>query len=178
VHRKIVLELQIAYLERFNDLYGYCAKQTFWLLRIYHFANAHLPIIYVMQIDKIFHHWKSSKYLITLHWKIVWQLHIAYLEIFRQFLRLLFKAQFFGYCASYNYFTTAHLPINCPLQIDQLFHHRKSSKHLVNLHRKIVQLQIAYLETFQRFIWLLRKDQFSRYCASIILLLRISQLFI
>jgi len=34
----------------------------FWLLRIYHFANAHHPIIYLQQIDKLFHHWKSSKY--------------------------------------------------------------------------------------------------------------------
>ena len=46
------------------------------------------------------------------------------------------------------------------------------------MHRKILwQLQIAYFETYQRFIWLLRKAQFFGYCASIILLLRISQLF-
>ena len=85
----------------------------------------------------------------------------------------------FGYGASYNYFASAHLPIICLLQIDQLFHHWKSYKCLVTEHRKIVwQLQIAYLKTFQGFIWLLRKAQFFRYCASIILLLRISQLFI
>ena len=47
------------------------------------------------------------------------------------------------------------------------------------MHRKILwQLQIAYFEIFRRFIWLLRKAQFFGYCASIILQLRISQLFI
>ena len=49
-----------------NDLYGYCAKHNFWLLRIYHLATAHLPIIYLLQIGQLFHHWKSSKYLIIL----------------------------------------------------------------------------------------------------------------
>jgi len=42
-----------------DDLYGYCAKTIFRLLRIYDFATAHLPIIYVLHIDKIFHDWKS-----------------------------------------------------------------------------------------------------------------------
>ena len=154
-------------------------SQIFWLLRIHNFATAYLTIIYLLQIDQLFHHWKSSNYLITPHWKIVWQLHIAYLETFRRIIWLRRKAQFFGYCASYNYFPTAYLPIICLLQIDQLFHHRKSSKYLVNLHRKIVwQLQIVYLKTFQRFVWLLRKAQFFGNCASTILLLRISQLFI
>jgi hypothetical protein len=103
---------------------------------------------------------------------------IAYLEIFRRFIWLLRKAQFFGYCASYNYFPTAHLPIVCLLQTDQLFHQWKTSKYLLNVHRNIVwQLQIAYYEIFRRFIWLQRKAQFFGYCASIISLLRISQLF-
>ena len=110
----------------------------FWLTRIYHFATAHLPLIYLVQIDQLFHHCKSSKYLITVHRKIVCQFQIAYLEIFLRFIWLLRKTQFFGYCASYNHFATSHLPNICLLQIDQLFHHRKSSKYLVNLHRKIV----------------------------------------
>ena len=160
-----------------NRLFGNISKiymaieqsTIFWLLRIYHLAKAHHPIIYLLQIDLLFHHWKSSKYLFTLQWKIVWQIQIAHLETFRRFICLLRKAQFFGLCASYNYFPTAYLPIICLLQINQLFHHRKSSKYLVNLHRKIVwQLQIAYLETYQRFIWLLSKAQFFGYCASII----------
>ena len=54
-----------------NDLYGNCAKHNFWLLRIYHLATAHHPIIFLLQIDKLFHHWKSSQYLITEHRKIV-----------------------------------------------------------------------------------------------------------
>ena len=37
----------------------------FWLMRIYHFATAHLPVIYQVQIDQLFHHCKSCKYLIT-----------------------------------------------------------------------------------------------------------------
>jgi hypothetical protein len=49
---------------------------------------------------------------------------------------------------------------------------------LVTVHRKIVcQLQIAYLEIFQRYIWLLRKAQFLGYWPIIIFVLRISQLF-
>ena len=134
----------------------------FWLLRIYHFATAHLPIIYLLQIDQFFHHWKSSKHLITLHWKIVWLLYIAYLETFRWFIWLLRKTQFFGYSASYNYFPTSHLLIICLLKIEQLFHHWKSSKYLVTPHRKIVKPQFAYFVTFQRFISLLRKAQFFR----------------
>jgi len=44
------------------------AQSTIFLvLRIYTFANAHLQIIYLLQIDQFFHRWKSSKYLITLH---------------------------------------------------------------------------------------------------------------
>jgi hypothetical protein len=133
----------------------------FWLLRIYHFANAHLPIIYLLQIDQLFYQWKSSKYLITVHRKIVWQLLIEYLEIFRRFIWLLRKAQFFGYCASYNHFATSHLPNICLLQIDKLFQHWKSSTYLVTVRRKIVsKLQIAYFETYWRFIWLLLKANF------------------
>ena len=137
-------------------------SKIFWLLRIYHFATAHLLFIYLLQIDQFFHHRISSKYLINLHGKIVWLLHIACLETFRWFIWLLRKTQFFGYSASYNYFPTAHLLIICLLKIEQIFHHWKSSKYLVTLHRKIVKLQIAYFVTFQRVIWVLRKAQFFR----------------
>ena len=133
----------------------------FWLMRIYHFATAHLPVISLVQIDQIFHYCKSSKCLITVHRKILWQFQIAYLEIFLRFIWLLLKAQFFSYCASYNQFATSHLPNICLLQIDKLFPHWKSSTYLVTVSRKIVwQLQIAYLETYQQFIWLLRKANF------------------
>jgi len=30
-----------------------------WLLLIHHFATAHFPIIYKLQIDKFFYDWKS-----------------------------------------------------------------------------------------------------------------------
>ena len=135
-------------------------KPIISLLCIYHFVTAHLPIIYLVQINQLFHHFKSSKYLITVQKQIQWQLQIAYFEKLRQFIWLLRKAQFFGYSVLYNYFATAHLPIICLLKIDQLFHHWKSSNYLVTLHRKIVsQIQIDYLEKFRRFIWLLRKAE-------------------
>ena len=58
------------------------------------------------------------------------------------------QSQIFRYCASYNYFPTAHLPIICLLQIDKIFRQLKSSTCLFTLHRKIVEeLQIAYWET-------------------------------
>jgi len=43
----------------------------FSLLRIYYFVSANLPIIYLLQIDQLFHQWESSKHLITVHRKIV-----------------------------------------------------------------------------------------------------------
>ena len=50
-----------------NDLYCYCAKAQFLATAHLSLATAHLPIICLLQIDQLFHHWKSSKYLITLH---------------------------------------------------------------------------------------------------------------
>jgi len=49
---------------------GTALSPIFWLLRIYSFATAHLPIIYLPQIDQITHHWKWSKFLITVHRKM------------------------------------------------------------------------------------------------------------
>ena len=45
-------------------------SRIFKLLRIYYFPTANIPIIYLLQIEKLLQHWKSSKYLITLHRKI------------------------------------------------------------------------------------------------------------
>ena len=58
-----------------NRLFGNISKfymaaaqsQISWLLRVYNFATAHLPIIYVQQTDQLLHNRKSSKYLITVH---------------------------------------------------------------------------------------------------------------
>ena len=150
----------------------------FLLLRVYNFTTAHLPIIYLLQIDQLLHHWKSSKYLITVHTKMALQLQIVYFEIFRRFIRLLCKAKFFWSCAPYYYFSSPHLSIICLPQIDQLFHHSKSSKYLVTVHWKVVwPLQIANLEIFRR-LMSTAKDQFFGFCATIILLLRISMLFV
>ena len=99
-------------MERFNDLYGNCAQPIFSLIRICHLATAHLPIIYLVRIEQLFRHCESSKYLITVQRKILWQLQIAYLEIFRRFMCLLRKSpiflllriiQTFCYCASPKY---------------------------------------------------------------------------
>ena len=139
--------------KRINDLYGYCGKSTnFWLLRIYHFGTAHLSIIYQLQIDHLHHHWKSSKHLFTLLWKIVWQFHIAYLETFRRFIWLLRKTQFLGYCASIilqlrihqlflnckttNYVTTGNRQHNCLLWREKLYDNNKSPiwKHFEHLY--------------------------------------------
>ena len=114
----------------------------FSLLRNYYFASANLPIIYLVQIDQLFHHWDSSKHFITVHRKIVWQLLIAYLEIFQGFILLLRKAQIFRYCASIilllrisklfmkwkstNYFTTANRLHNSLLCIEKLYDNFKS----------------------------------------------------
>ena len=148
----------------FRNITTYMAtaqSPIFWLMRIYHFATAHLPVIYLVQIDQLFHHCKSSNYLITVHRKILWKFQIAYLKIFLRFISLLRKAQYFSYCASYNHFPTSHLPNICLLQIDKLFQHWKSSTYLVTVSRKIVwQLQIAYFETYPQFIRLLRKSNF------------------
>ena len=80
--------------KHFNDLYGYCTKLIFSLLRIYYFATAHLPTIYVVQIDQLFHHWESSKYFATVNRKILWQFHIAYLEKIDDL---------YGFCAKPNF---------------------------------------------------------------------------
>ena len=116
----------------------------FGLLRITQsFCYSHLPNICLLQIDKLFQHWKPSTYSVTVRRKFVWQLQIAYLEIFRRFIWLLRKAQFLGYCASItfllqiyqlfiyckssNYFKTGnHLNI-CLLCIDKLYYNIKSS---------------------------------------------------
>ena len=113
VHRKILLQPQIAYLERFNDLYGYSAQPIFPLIHICHLATAHLPIIYLVQIEQLFRYCESPKYLITVQRKILWQHQIAYLEIFRRFICLLRKSPILYNCASYKHFATAHLPNIC-----------------------------------------------------------------
>ena len=69
------------------------------------------------------------------------------------------------------------------LRISQTFVSCKSTNYFNTGNRLLIwllcveKLSIAYLETFRRFTWLLRKAQFLFYCASIILLLRISKLF-
>ena len=111
--------------KHFNDFYGYCGFQFFGYYASYnYFPTARLPIICLPQIDQLFHHSKSSKYLVTVHWKAVWPLQIANLEIFRRFICLLLKTNFlasaqlsFCYCASQYYLLTANRPIFSPMEI-------------------------------------------------------------
>ena len=152
----------------------------FWLLRTYHFATAHLPIIYVLQIDNLCHDCKSSTYLITVLRKIVGQFQIAYFEVFRGFIWLLCKAQFSGSCASYNYSATAHLPIICLLQSTNYF----TTGNRLNIW--LLCLEKLY-DNFKSPVWKYFENLYA-YCAkpsllatahhTNILLLRISQLFV
>ena len=178
VHRKIVCKFQIAYSEIFRrfiwqlpkvQFFGYCASYNY-------FAAAHLPIICPLQIDQLFQQWKSSKYLFTVHRKVIWQLQIAYLETFQWFMSTALR-KIFWLLRNYH-FATAHLPLICLLQIDQLFHQWKSSKYLLTVHRKIVwHFQIAYSKIFRRFNYYCATPNFlSTAHHTIIFLLRISQL--
>ena len=106
----------------------------FWLLRI----------IFPLHISQLFVYRKSTNYFTTGN-----RLNISLLcteNLYDKFKLPIWKHfdDLYGFCAKPNFlaaahhFPTAYLPIICLLQIDQLFHHRKSSKYLVNLHRKIV----------------------------------------
>ena len=118
--------------------------------------------------------------MVTVNRKIVLQLQIAYLKTFQWFIWLLRKAQCFGYCTPYNYFSTAYFPIICLLQIAKLFQHWKSPKYLVTVYRKIVW-------PFKSPIWKPFDDLYGygskpNFLATahhtIIFLLQISQLFV
>ena len=97
----------------------------FWLLRIYHFATAHLPSIYLLQIDQLFHNWESSKYLITVHWKILTTSNRLFRNI--STINMATARSPILWPLRIHNFATAHLPIIYVLQIDKLFHDWKSS---------------------------------------------------
>jgi len=129
----------------------------FWLLRIYHLPTEHLPVIYIVQIDQLFHHCEWSNYLIIVHRKIVWQHKIAYLEIFRQFILLLPKR---------NFLATPHHTIILLLRISQIFVYSKSTNYFNtgNLpHIWLLCVEILY-GNFKSPIWKYIKDLYG-YCA-------------
>ena len=117
-------------------------SRIFRLLRTYYFPTANVPIIYLLQIEQLFQNCKWPKHVITVHRKSLWQLQIAYFEIFGRFIWLLRKAQFFVYCASIilllrisqlflycksaSYFTTGNRLHNCLLCIEKLYDKFKS----------------------------------------------------
>ena len=110
-------------------------------------------IILLLRISQLFIYCKSTNYFTTGNRLNIWLLCIekwhdnfkSSILKYSDDIQLLRKAKFFGSCAPYYYFASPHLPIICLLQIDQLFHHWKSSKYLFIVHRNIVWLlQIAY----------------------------------
>ena len=126
-----------------NRLFGYIStiytanaqRPIFRLQRKDHFATVNPLILYLLQIDQLFHHWKSSHYLLTVLTKLydTFKSHIP--KHFDVLYGYCAKANFLGtaqpsfcYCASTNYFSTA---------IDQLFHQWKSSNYLLTVHRKL-----------------------------------------
>ena len=109
-----------------STIYMATAKgPIFWLLCIIKLFSYCASLNYSSTANrKIFHEWKSSKYLLTVHRKIVLQLQIAYLERSYDLYGYCPKPNFFAtthlsfcFCASPNYLSTAHRPIISPLQI-------------------------------------------------------------
>jgi len=98
---------------------------TFWFCASNnYFPTAHPPIICLLQIDKIFHKWKSSKYLLVVHRNIELELQIAHLERFNDLYDYCAKPKFFAtahllfcFCASPNYLSSANRPLISPLGI-------------------------------------------------------------
>jgi len=132
LHLKIVLLLRTSYLERLNDFYGYCAKPNFSLVRIYYFASANLPIIYLVQIEKLFHHWESSKHLITVLRKFFDNFYSPIWKYYKD-LHCYCAKPIFSLLRIYH-FATAHLPIINLVQIDQICHDWESSKYLITFY--------------------------------------------
>ena len=120
-----------------STIYIAIAQSTiFWLLRIYHLDTAHHPNIYLLQIGQLFHHWKSSKYLITLYWKIIWQtsnslfgnISTIYIGSAHHTINFpLHNSQLFAHCKSTNYFTTRNLLNLWLLCIEKLYDNFKST---------------------------------------------------
>ena len=110
-----------------SNIYKATALSPNFLSTAHHnyFPTAHLSIICLLQIDKIFHQWKLSKYFLTLHRKIVWELQIASFQTFWRFIWLLRKALFLGYCASIIFL----------LRMSLLFIYCKSSNYLNTANR-------------------------------------------
>ena len=106
----------------------------FSLLRIIQsFGTSHLPNICLLQIYKLFQHWKSSTYSVTVRRIIVRKLQTAYFEIHNfqatahhTIIFLLSIYQLFVYCKSTNYFTTGNRLNNWLLCIEKLYDTFKS----------------------------------------------------
>ena len=119
----------------------------FWLLRIYYFHTANIPIIYLLQNEQLFQQWKSSKYLITVHIKIV---YVNFkLPIWKYF------DDIYGYCAKPNFLATVYHTSIFLLRISQLFVYCKSTNNFSTGNRLYILL--LYIEklndNFKSPIW-------------------------
>jgi len=101
---------------------GTAQNPIFWLLRIYYFPTANITIIYLLQIEQLFQQWKSSKYLISVHRKIVYDNFNCLFGNISTIYMATAQSSIFWLLRIY-YFPTAHLPIICVLQIDQQILH-------------------------------------------------------
>jgi len=69
-------------------------RPIFWLLRNNPFATAHLPIIYLLQIDQLFHRWISSNHFLL-------RIEILY-DTYESPIRKHFD-DLYDYCAKHTY---------------------------------------------------------------------------
>ena len=130
----------------------------FRLLRIYDFATAHLQLFMNCKLKNCFttgirlHNWSLCIENSYDNFKSpIW-------KTFPTYIRLLRKAQFFGYCTSYIHFPNAYLPI--------FFVYCKSTKNFTNgNHPNICLFCIEKLyKNFKSPIWKHIDDSY-RYCA-------------
>ena len=160
------------------------SNRLFGTISTIYMATAQSSTAVLLQIEQIFHHWKSSKYLITLHWKFL-KLYIASLEIFRRYIWLLRKAQFlatahlsFSCCESPNYLSTANRPTISPLEIVKLFHYSALKNFMTTSHCLFGNISKIYMASAQSQIFrLLRIYDFATAHLPIIYELQIDKLF-
>ena len=106
-------------------------SRIFTLLRIYYFPTANISIIYLF-IIYLFQQWKSSKYLITVHRKILYD--NFKLPIWKYF------DDIYGYCTKPNFLATVYHTSILLLLISQLFVSCKSTNNFSTGNRLYILL--------------------------------------
>jgi hypothetical protein len=165
--------------KHFNNLYGYAQRQ---------FLGYCATIILLLHISQLFMYCKSTNYFTTGNRLIICLLCI---EILYDNCESPIRKHFddlYDYCAKTNYLGTAQHTITFLLRISQLFVYCKSTNYFTSGNRVNVWLFCIekLYHNFKSPIWkrfeglygFCSKPFLFGYCASTILLLRISQLFI